>query len=106
MIQRRLSKEESRKRYAEGRRLWNEFDPIGVFTIDKDWSQDEYEGYVGPSVRIVEEGQGSEKLSEYVRWVVHDRMGLSSTDARAAAIIAFSEKFTEWYRSEWADTVV
>ena len=103
---RRLSKEESRQRYAEGRKLWNEFDPIGVFTIDKDWPQDEYQGYVGPSLRIMEEGQDSMKLSEYVRWVVHDRMGLSSTDALAAAIISFSVKFTEWYRSKWLDTVV
>jgi hypothetical protein len=105
-MKRRLSKEESRQRYAEGRKLWNEFDPIGVFTIDGDWPQDEYEGYVGPCLRLCEEGKGVEDLESYIRWVVHDRMGLSETEQGKKAARLFAMKFLEWYRTTWPDTTV
>jgi hypothetical protein len=105
-MQRRLSKEESRQRYAEGRKLWNEFDPIGVFVIDEDWPEDEYEGYVGPSLRLVIENKSAEEFEEYVRFVVHDRMGLSEFEQRNEAIRLFVRNFMEWYRTKWPDTTV
>jgi hypothetical protein len=103
-MQRRLSKEESRQRYAQGRKLWNEFDPIGVVdAVDVD---DEYDSYVGPCLRIVESGKGVPELVTYVRWVVFEHMGLSETLLGQEGIEAFSRKFCEWYRASWADTVV
>jgi hypothetical protein len=104
-MQRRLSKEESRQRYAQGRELWNQFDPIGVFQIDVDWSKDEYEGYVGPCIRAAEVGDEG-KLVEYTSWAVFENMGLSPTDELKKAVNSFASKFMEWYRSKWADTVV
>ena len=101
-MQRRLSKEESRQRFAEGRKLWNEFDPIGVV----DAVDDEYDGYIGPCLRIVESGKGASDLVTYVRWVVFERMGLSETPLGQEAVEVFSQKFCEWYRAGWADTVV
>ena len=38
-MSRRLDKAESRKRWAELRDLWNEFDPIGVMDFP-DWPRD------------------------------------------------------------------
>lgn len=99
---RRLSKEESRQRYAEGRQLWNEFDPIGVV----DAVDDEYDMYVGPTLRLCEEGKGSREIEKYAEFVVYDRMGMSHTPEGIAAIKEFSAKFHDWYREKWPDTVV
>ena len=95
-----LSKEESRRRYVEARKLWNAFDPIGV----ADAVDDEYDGYVDPSLRLVIEGKGVEELEAYVRLVIHDRMGLSETEEGNRATRAFAEKFVEWYRTAWPDS--
>ena len=101
-MQRRLSKEESRQRYAEGRKLWNEFDPIGV----ADAVDDEYDSYVGPCLRIVEAGKSGSELVTYLRWVVFEHMGMSETPSGQEAIETFSQKFSDWYRASWNDTVV
>jgi hypothetical protein len=101
-MQRRLSKEESRQRYAEGRKLWNEFDPIGVV----DAVDDEYDSYIGPCLRFAEMGKSIEELEEYVRWVVYEHMGLSETDEGNKANLVFAKKFMEWYRADWPDTTV
>ena len=76
MGQRRLSKEESRKRFAEGRELWNEFDPIGVIKSDNSATDDEYENYVGPCLRIVEQGLMDGEVCEYVTNIVYEYMGM------------------------------
>jgi hypothetical protein len=99
---RRLSKEESRQRYAEGRKLWNEFDPIGVAHA----VQDEYDNYIGPCLRIVEEGGGPERLEPYLRHIVFEYMGLSQTELGERAIEVFANNFNDWYRKNWPDTVV
>jgi len=99
---RRLSKKESRQRYAEGRKLWNEFDPIGVVA---DGILDEYDGYVGPSIRASEAGD-QVKLVDHVKWAVFENMGLSPTGELKMAVNAFAVKFMDWYRANWVDTVV
>jgi len=91
-------------RYREGRDLWNEFDPIGVFQIDGDWPKDEYESYVGPTLRLVIEGRAVAEIESYVGSVVHDRMGLSETEQGNKAIREFARKFVEWYQGRWAGT--
>ncbi len=63
---RRLTKEESRKRYAEGRRLWIEFDPIGAFKIDAEWPKSEYDSYVGPILRLYEDGKSVADVRKYL----------------------------------------
>jgi hypothetical protein len=103
-MQRRLSKEESRRRYAEGRKLWNEFDPIGVAVPDE--HEDEYDGYVGPSLRLCEAGKGLDDLGKYAEFVVYDRMGMSPSNEMGEAIKKFSIRFCDWYRTNWSDTVV
>jgi hypothetical protein len=102
LMQRRLSREEGRKRYSEGIALWNEFDPIGVFPS----VQDEYDGYIGPCLRLVEVGDGEAKIAEYVKWAVFENMGLNPTEELEDAIVLFAKQFTEWYREKWPGTVV
>src|SRR5580765_4572168 len=101
MAHTRLSKAESRTRFAEGRALWNEFDPIGVA---HDVS-DEYDNYVGPCLRIVEAGGGAAELSPYVTGIVFEYMGLSRSDYLETKIEDFSRRFEEWHRQNWYDTI-
>ncbi|HYS46605.1 MAG TPA: hypothetical protein VEM35_09210 [Rhizomicrobium sp.] len=103
-MQRRLSKEESRQRYAEGRKLWNEFDPIGVAVPDE--HEDEYDGYVGPALRLCEANKGPDEVKKYAEFVVYDRMGMRRTANMDDAIKRFSARFCDWYRTKWLDTVV
>jgi hypothetical protein len=105
-MSRRLSKEESRQRYAEGRNLWNEFDPIGVFQIDSEWPKDEYERYVGPTLRLCEEGKDLDAFREYLESVVYEHMGLNRTPLGQRAMEKFVEKFRDWYKASWPDTIV
>jgi hypothetical protein len=103
-MQRRLSNGESRQRYAEARKLWNDFDPIGV-VADGD-GVDEYDNYIGPSLRLAIEGKSVEEFEEYIRWVVHDRIGLRETERSKEVNGRFAREFIEWYRANWPDTAV
>ena len=53
-----LSKEQSRVRWAELRRLLCEWDPIGVMD-DPEWPRDEYDCMIGPVLRLLEERVGN-----------------------------------------------
>ena len=102
MSPRRVSKEESRERFAQGRNLWNEFDPIGVAQD----VTDEYDNYVGPCLRIVEAGGGAAEVSAYVAGIVFEYMGMSRSDYLETKIEEFSRRFEEWYRQKWYETIV
>ena len=98
---RRLSKEESRKRWSELRAKWNEYDPIGVMS-DPDCPLDEYEAYVGPTMRLLEQGATIDEIADYLS-AVSEHMGLSFDRARARK---YSVEFIQWYRWNWRDTMV
>jgi len=62
---RRLDKEASRRRWHELRELWNEYDPIGVMD-DPDWHRDEYEAYVGRTMRLLEQAATPADIVDYL----------------------------------------
>jgi hypothetical protein len=101
MSPRRLTKEESRERFAQGRNLWNEFDPIGV----ADAVNDEYDNYVGPCLRIVEAGKSGSDLSEYVSGIVFEYIGLNRNQLLEQATKKFCERFARWYEERWPNTI-
>jgi hypothetical protein len=74
----KLNKQESRKRWDEIRNLWCQCDPIGVMS-DLDWSRDEYDSYLGPSLRYLEQNASVEEIAEYLSYIVCDYMGLGQT---------------------------
>ena len=74
----RLTKERSRARWAAARELWCKWDPIGVMGLP-DWRRDEYDAYLGPTLRLLEAGASIEKLASYLAEVELERMGLSDT---------------------------
>lgn len=98
----RLSKEQSRQRWAELRDLWNGFDPIGVMH-DPQWPRDEYENYVGRTMRLLEQDAGAEEIMACLEWAVCERMGL---DLDCQVATAFAHRLRDWFRDKWAGTRV
>ena len=68
-MSRRLSKDESRARWRELRKLWNEYDPIGVVDPAEIEVCREYESYVGDVLRFLEKETPSQTIVMYLRQV-------------------------------------
>ncbi len=86
-------KEQSReKRNAIRQILMSQWDPIGV--NDTPEAADEYDGYIGPLLDLLNARASSEEVAEYLRTVEIERMGLTDalgkpllpTQARNAAV--------------------
>ena len=97
----RLDKTASRQRWKELREKWNEYDPIGVMD-DADWPGDEYEAYVGRTLRLLEQGASVEGIVIYLE-EVSGHMGLEFDRRRA---LQHSAEFVRWYQENWRDTKV
>ncbi len=100
-----LTKQQSRKRWREIRDLWCEWDPIGVTSLE-DWPQDEYDSYLGPSLRMLETDASLQEICTYLAWVELEQMGLSETPAAQSGRLAFAARLREWYEKHWAGSRV
>ena len=94
----RLDKQTSRQRWGELRDKWNEYDPIGVMD-DPEWPRDEYEAYVGQTMRLLEQGASAEDIAIYLE-EVSGYMGLTINHRRA---LQHSAEFVRWYQENWRD---
>ena len=101
----RLSKEQSRQRWAEVRSLWCEWDPIGVMTMT-DWPRDEYDAYLGPTLRLLESGASQGQLVEYLAQIELEHMGLSESERARSRRAAFAGQLKAWYEAQWPDSHV
>jgi hypothetical protein len=102
---RRLDKAESRQRWREIRALWNEFDPIRV--VDPSAGpDDEYDAYLAPTLRMLEERATSELLENYLAQVVLQHMGLSDSPQFEDSRKRFVVRLRKWYEGAWPDTHV
>lgn len=99
----RLSKEESRKRWSEIRRLWNEWDPIGVISDDL---RDEYDNYIGPGLRLLERKASEEEITAYLNQIVGEYMGLGDQGLINSNPQQFAQKLVSWYATYWPNTKV
>jgi hypothetical protein len=96
----RLTKEQSRARWAAVRELWCKWDPIGVMGMT-DWPRDEYDAYLGPTLRLLEAGASTEKIASHLAEAELERMGLSDTPQAQKARLAFAGRLQEWYATDW-----
>jgi hypothetical protein len=71
-----------------------------------DWRRDEYDAYLGPTLRLLEAGASIEKLASYLAEVELERMGLSDTPEAQKARLAFAARLQEWYATDWPATTV
>jgi hypothetical protein len=101
----RLTKEQSRARWAEIRELWCKWDPIGVMSMP-DWPRDEYDSYLGPTLRLLENGVSLQEIATYLAVVTLEHMGLKETAAANSSRLAFAVELREWYKKNWAESYV
>lgn len=104
-VRMRLTKTQSRKRWKEIRELWREWDPIGVMD-DPNCPRDEYDGYLGPSLRLLERGAPTEQIAGYLRYVVGEYMGLGTRGIQHSKPEQFAVRLQNWYASKWPDSHV
>ena len=100
-----LSKEQSRLRWREIRDLWNEWDPIGVFPA-KGGPLNEYDSYLGPSLRLLEEDAPLEAIESYLEEIVGTHMGLDTHGINYVRSTKFAAKLSSWFSSRWSGSHV
>jgi len=94
----RLTKEQSRQRFAEIRALWTAYDPAGAMAIDPP-PLDEYDGYCGTMLQMLDCNAGMDDLKAWLLSVL-DHMGLPLQVRQTAD--AFIKKVSDWYQQNWA----
>lgn len=82
-------------RWFEIRQLWNAWDPIGVAC---ETVQDEYDAYIAPTLKLLENGCSREAIEAYLTSIVRDHMGLGEEGLRQSNPGAFAQTVTAWYR--------
>lgn len=103
----RLDKDQSRQRIKEIRVLWHEWDPIGVYSDpESDWPPDEYDSYLGPCLRLLEQQAPAEELAKYLAYIVGEHMGLGDLASAYPDALQFSHKLQAWFSFSWAGTHV
>ena len=81
----------SRRQWKESRDLWCEWDPIGVMSQD-DWPRDEYDSYLGPTLRLLEADATAADIMKYLAYVEIDDMAMSDTQAASIQRQEFAQK--------------
>lgn len=94
-----LKKQQSGQRIAEIRRLWNQWDPIGVV----DGIDDEYDDYLAPTLRLLERNASVDEIVAYLNWVTLEQMGLSQA---SLAPEKFARQLQEWFSKNCAGSRV
>lgn len=100
-----LSKEQSGIRWCEARKLWCEWDPIGVMSLPS-WPENEYDAYLGTTLRLLENGAPIEQLVSYLAEVELWHMGLTDTEQAHTRRTKFAAELKQWFASCWSGTHV
>jgi hypothetical protein len=88
-----LSKEQSRARWSELRRLFCQWDPIGVMD-DPEWPRDEYDCMVGPSLRMLEASATEGEIADYLHDEITQHFGLSGDRNNCRS---FAKRLNAWF---------
>jgi hypothetical protein len=87
--------------------LWREWDPIGVYTgPDSGCPPDEYDNYLAPCLRLLEQHASTEDLAKYLSYIVGEYMSLGTTELVCSQSVEFAGKLQQWYASAWQRTQV
>ena len=89
-----MSKARSRRRWAELCALWAEFDPIGVMD-DPSCPRDEYDSYVGPTLRRLVDGASVEQIADFLEALVNENMEFKPDREETER---FARRLDAWFR--------
>ena len=90
---------------SNGDERWCEWDPIGVMSM-ADWPRDEYDAYLGPTLRLLESKASEQELVRYLAQIELGHMGLSESKQASSNRSAFARRLREWYDTEWPESNV
>jgi len=85
------------RRFLEGRKLWNAFDPMGVHAPGG--PDGAYDAYVAPTLELCEQGRDADALRAYAASVVYEHIGMHRQPVMDHAIAEFSKRVLKWYAS-------
>jgi hypothetical protein len=71
-----------------------------------DWPRDEYDSYLGPTLRLLESGAPQHEIAKYLEDVTLGHMGLSETAAVKLDRLKFAAEIREWYEKNWGESHV
>ena len=87
----------------ELRQLWNEYDPIGVFPVDKkivEWPDDEYGSYHGIIIKHLNKGSGHEWIFKDVKHAVTVNIGMTWNSHLEKSTNEFVSKVLTWFETK------
>ena len=97
-----IDKEQSQQRYMEIKELWCQWDPIGTMGLGERTTY-EYENFLGPTLRLLQEGASNQCLAEYLSFIVGKQLKLGESGISCSKPLLFAEKLRSWYESRWSD---
>jgi len=86
----------------ELRKLWNQYDPIGVFSFDDthDWSDDEYDSYHNIIIKHLNKGSTHEWIVKDVKHAVTVNIGLSWNEHLEKETHIFVSNVLAWFETK------
>ena len=97
-----LGRHDARVRWREIRELWNAWDPVGVAHA----VADEYQAYLGPTLRLLERGASVADIEKYLAIVTLERMGLADSEQLRQRRIQFAQQLWDWFQTDWPGSFV
>ncbi|MFN8770805.1 MAG: hypothetical protein ACK5Z5_08090 [Neisseriaceae bacterium] len=77
-------------------KLWNTFDPIGVYQDQQGtWPNDEYVSYVGATFNLLKNKRTLEEIKIFIMDICENDMGLSISSKEVDEFAILLEKFTK-----------
>lgn len=87
---------EDAKGYLKVLEMLRKWDPIGVFEMDADWPEDEYDGYAPEIIRLLDAGGDTDRVAQELGAIAHQRMCITTGKARD---IGIAKELVEFWRT-------
>lgn len=78
------------------RKLWNEWDPIGILPFEND-ILDEYDFYLETTLSLLKRKATPTEIENYLIFVIKELMGLDSTHVELCKPNEFARRIQVWF---------
>jgi hypothetical protein len=91
-----LQPQNSNQNLQEIRKLWNEWDPIGILPYEND-IVDEYDFYLETTLSLLKRKATPIEIEHYLIFVIKELMGFDSAYVEQCKPNEFARKLQEWF---------